>query len=121
MKYLILRGFESTPLYGAVGSAVPRPARCRWIHNLGLFPILGMSLNISNCLESLNAQLGQFTDKMDHWRTPDQKQRWVASALLLIEPSLRRIKEGYRHLPQLRAALQATIGKAERVEGTRIA
>ena len=90
------------------------------LHGLGLFPMLGVSLKTTNCLESLNAQLGQLTDKVDHWRTSDQKQRWVASALLLIEPRLRRIK-GYRHLPQLRAALQATIGKAERVEGTRIA
>ena len=90
------------------------------LHSLGLFPILGVSLKTTNCLESLNAQLGQLTDKVDHWRTSDQKQRWVASALSLIEPRLRRIK-GYRHLPQLRAALQATIGKAERVEGTRIA
>jgi len=90
------------------------------LHSLGLFPILGVSLKTTHCLESLNAQLGQFTDKVDHWRTSDQKQPWVASALLLIEPRLRRIK-GYRHLPQLRAALQAKIGKAERVEGTRIA
>lgn len=90
------------------------------LHGLGLFPILGVSLKSTNCLESLNAQLGQLTDKVDHWRTSDQKQRWVASALILIEPRLRRIK-GYRHLPQLRVALQAKIGKAERVEGTRIA
>lgn len=90
------------------------------LHSLGLFPILGVSLKTTNCLESLNAQLGQLTDKVDHWRTSDQKQRWVASALLLIEPRLRRIK-GYRHLSRLRAALQAKIGEAERVEGTRIA
>ena len=90
------------------------------LHGLGLFPILGVSLKTTNCLESLNAQLGLLTDKVDHWRTSDQKQRWVASALSLIEPRLRRIK-GYRHLPQLRAALQAKIGKAECMEGTRIA
>jgi len=40
---------------------------------------------------SLNAQLGQLTDKVDHWLTADQKHRWVASALLLIEPHLRRV------------------------------
>jgi hypothetical protein len=58
--------------------------------------------------------------RMDHWRTSDQKQRWVASTLSFIEPRLRRIK-GYRHLPQLRAVLQAKSGKAERGKGTRIA
>ena len=70
------------------------------LHRLGVFPVLGVSLKTTNCLESLNAQLGQLTDKVDHWRTSDQKQCWVASALLLIEPRLRRIK-GYRHLPQM--------------------
>jgi len=90
------------------------------LHRLGVFPVLGMSLKTTNCLESLNAQLGQLTDKVDHWRTSDQKHRWVASALRLIEPRLRRIK-GYRYLPQLRAALQAAIGRAEPQAGSRVA
>ncbi|THJ21439.1 MAG: IS256 family transposase [Nitrospira sp. CG24E] len=75
------------------------------LHRLGVFATLDISLKTTNCLESLNAQLGQLTDKVDHWRTSDQKQRWVASALLLIEPRLRRIK-GYRPLRQLQDTLQ---------------
>lgn len=82
--------------------------------------MLELSLKTTDCLEFLNAQLCQLTNKVDYWCTSDQKQHWVASALLLIEPRLRRIK-GYRHLPQLRAALQTAIGKAERIEGTCIA
>lgn len=78
------------------------------LHRLGLFGMLGRSLKTTNCLESLNAQLGQLTDKVDRWRTSDQKHRWVASAVLAIEPRLRRIK-GYRHLPQLQAALRRAI------------
>lgn len=89
------------------------------LHRLGVFPVLGRSLKTTNCLESLNAQLGQLTDKVDHWRTSDQKQRWVASALLLIEPRLRRIN-GYRHLPQLQRALRTEIHR-ESVTDTRIA
>ena len=89
------------------------------LHRLGVFTVLGRSLKTTNCLESLNAQLGQLTDKVDHWRTSDQKQRWVASALLLIEPRLRRIK-GYRHLPQLQLALRTEIPR-ESVTDTRIA
>jgi len=75
------------------------------LHRLGLVEPLGRSLTTTNCLESIMAQLGQRTDKVDRWRSSDQKQRWVATALLDIEPRLRRIK-GYRHLPLLRAALQ---------------
>jgi len=78
------------------------------LHRLGLFGSLGLSLKTTNCLESLLAQVGAYTDKVDRWRSSDQKQRWVASALLTIEPRLRRVK-GYRHLPLLRAALQQEI------------
>ncbi len=79
------------------------------LHRLGLFPALGASLKTTNCLESLMALVGQRTDKVDRWRNSDQKQRWVASALLDVEPRLRRVK-GYRHLPALRAALSAALG-----------
>ena len=75
------------------------------LHRLGVFPQLGISLKTTNCLESLMAQIGQRTGKVDRWRNSDQKQRWVASALLDVEPNLHRIK-GYRHLPTLRAALR---------------
>jgi transposase-like protein len=84
------------------------------LHRLGVFLSLGVSLKTTNCLESLLAQVGQWTDKVDRWQNSSQKQRWVASALLEIEPRLRRIR-GYRYLPQLRAALLA------RKEGAKIA
>jgi hypothetical protein len=73
-----------------------------------VFGALGTSLKTTNCPESINALVGQRTDKVDRWRTSDQKQHWLAAALLHIEPRLRRIK-GYRSLPLLRAALQAEI------------
>jgi hypothetical protein len=57
---------------------------------------------------------------VDRWRTSDQKQRWVASALLDIEPRLRRIK-GYRHLPTLRAALQGEIRGERTATGDQVA
>ncbi len=79
------------------------------LHRLGVFPNLGPSLKTTNCLESVMALIGQRTNKVDWWRNSEQKQRWVASALLDIEPRLRRIK-GYRHLPVLRAALQSALG-----------
>lgn len=74
------------------------------LHRLGLFQELGASLKTTNCLESINAQVEQLTGKVDHWQTSDHKQRWVASALLDLEPRLRTIK-GYRQLPVLRAAI----------------
>lgn len=78
------------------------------LHRLGVFPILGISLKTTNCLESINAQLSRLLNRITYWKNSDQKHRWLASALLAIEPNLRRIK-GYTALPQLRSALQKTL------------
>ncbi len=78
------------------------------LHRLGVFGALGVSLKTTNSLESVNALVGQRTAQVDRWINSSQKQRWLAAALLDIEPRLRRIR-GYRHLPLLRSALQAEI------------
>lgn len=74
------------------------------LHRLGVVGALALSFATTNVLESINAQLGRLTRNVTRWRNGDQKHRWVASALLDIEPRLRRVK-GYRALPQLRAAI----------------
>jgi putative transposase len=79
------------------------------LHRLGLFGKLGRSLKTSNTIESLMSLIGQRTDKVDYWRNSNQKQRWLAIALLDIEPRLNRIR-GYRYLPELRAAIQRELG-----------
>jgi transposase-like protein len=84
------------------------------LHRLGLFQELGISLKTTNCMESLMALIGQKTNKVDYWRNSDQKHRWLAAALLDIEPRLRKVK-GYKYLPKLRAAVQRAI---ETDEGT---
>ena len=78
------------------------------LHRLGLFRELGISLKTTNSIESLHSLMATRTDKVDHWKNSNQRQRWVATALLDIEPDLRRIK-GFRHLPLLRHALQVEL------------
>lgn len=68
-------------------------------------PVLRRSLATTNGLESIFALVEQRTGKVDRWQNSYQKQRWLAAALLDIEPRLRRLR-GYRALPQLREALQ---------------
>lgn len=75
------------------------------LHRLGLFPQLGISLKTTNCIESLMARVDEYTGKVDYWRNSSQKHRWIGSALLEVEPHLRRIK-GYRYLQTLRNALK---------------
>lgn len=81
------------------------------LHRLGLAEELGESFSTTNCLESINAQLGQRTDKVDYWKNSDQLHRWVATVLLQIEPRLRKVR-GYRHLTHLRRALKALFSKS---------
>lgn len=79
------------------------------LHRLGLFDKLGVSFKTTNVIESIQARLGQYTDKVDYWRNSDQKQRWVAAALCDLEPRLRKVK-GIKYLPELRWAIQRELG-----------
>lgn len=74
------------------------------LHRLGLATVLSRSFATTNVLESINAQVERAIRRVTRWQSGEQKLRWVASALLDLEPRLRRVK-GYRALPQLRAAL----------------
>lgn len=69
------------------------------VQKLGVPAILRKSLKTTNCIESLNARLGQYTDKVDYWKNSSQRQRWVASALLEAEPTLRKLR-GIRDFQQ---------------------
>ncbi len=51
---------------------------------------------------------------MKYWQTSDQRCRWVALALLEVEQRMRRIS-GYKALPKLRKALQASIRRKQEV------
>ena len=74
------------------------------LHRLNLPDALRRSLNTTNLIESVMAQIERKTQRVDHWRTSDQKQRWCAATLLHIEKNFRRIR-GMAHLPLLQAAL----------------
>ena len=79
------------------------------LHRLGLIPTLGQSFRTTNCIENVNSLLHQLTHNVRRWTNSAQRHRWVATALLDIEPRLRRIK-GCRPLPMLRQALQTELG-----------
>ena len=75
------------------------------LHRLGVYGVLGRSLKTTNGLESINALIEERCAKVDHWQNSSQRHRWLATALLDIEPRLRKVM-GYRHLPRLRDALK---------------
>ena len=75
------------------------------LHRLGLMPQLKQSFRTTNCIESLNSMVAQSTRNVKRWTNSNQRSRWLATALLDIQPRLRRVK-GYRCLSRLRIALQ---------------
>jgi len=79
------------------------------LHRLGVFPLVGISLKTTNCLESINNMVEERCHRVKCWTNSSQKHRWLAASLLDIEPRLNRIK-GYRHLPVLREKLQQELG-----------
>jgi len=78
------------------------------LHRLGMMPYLKMSFRTTNCIESLNSQIAQLTDNVKAWKNSSQRHRWLAAALLDVEPRLRKVK-GMRFLPLLRQAIQTEL------------
>jgi putative transposase len=74
------------------------------LHRLGLHDELRRSLHTTNLIESVMAQIERKTQRVDHWRTSEQKQRWCAATLLQIEQNFRRVR-GFKHLALLQTAL----------------
>jgi transposase-like protein len=75
------------------------------LHRLGLFTTIGRSFKTTNCIENVNKGLAIYTDRVTYWQNSDQRQRWVGTALLEIEPGLNRV-QGYKSLGKLRAAMK---------------
>lgn len=75
------------------------------LQRLGLFDKLGKSFKTTNCIENVNKQLELYTGRVSRWHHSDQRRRWVAAALLEIEPRLNRVM-GHEHLKELRVAMK---------------
>lgn len=79
------------------------------LHRLGVFANLGRSFKTTNCIESVNSMAEQQCGRVDYWKNSAQKHRWLASALLDIEPRLNKVM-GYRQLYKLRNGLMTDLG-----------
>ena len=89
----------------AAGSLAEGLEETLTLHRLGVYDVLGGSFKTTNCIESANALIEERCAKVDAWKNSNQRQRWLATALLDIEPRLRRVR-GHHQLPKLIAALR---------------
>lgn len=85
------------------------------INRLAVHKEIRRGLKTTNIIESILALVGQKTNKVDYWKNSSQKQRWVATSLLDIEQRLNKIS-GYKHIAEMRKALQRDINKMKRKE-----
>ena len=89
----------------AVGSLDEGLEETLTLHRLGLVRELGRSFKTTNCIENLQSLVAERTDKVDYWKNSEQKQRWLATTLLDIEPRLNCV-QGFRHLRRLRTLIE---------------
>jgi len=61
-------------------------------NKLGLVEELGPSLGTTNCIESLNSQLGRYLKKITMWQNSEQIFRWAAVGLMESERRISRIR-----------------------------
>jgi putative transposase len=89
----------------AVGSLEEGLEETLTLHRLGLVKELGQSFKTTNCIENLQSLVEGRTGKVDCWRNSEQKQRWLATTLLDLEPRLNKV-QGYHHLKRLRTMIE---------------
>jgi len=92
----------------AAASLVEGLSETLTLHELGVFASMGKSFKTTNCIESVNAMAEEICGRVDYWKNSSQRQRWLAAALIDIEPRLRTVM-GYKHLPKLRNAIMKTL------------
>jgi putative transposase len=71
---------------------------------LGVPELLRKTLSTTNPIESAFSVAESVTRRVKRWRDGDMRQRWCVAGLLDAESRFNRIR-GYKHLPQLLAAL----------------
>jgi transposase-like protein len=62
----------------------------------------------TNCIEDLNSQLKRYIGKVTHWKSSQQRYRWISSALLEIEQKMRKVNQ-YKKLYLMQEKLQEEI------------
>jgi transposase-like protein len=78
------------------------------LHKLGLIEEFGASLGTTNCIESLNSQLGRYIRKVTKWQNSGQIFRWVACGLLESERRMKKIRN-HKQLKKLREKIMLTL------------
>ena len=75
------------------------------LHRLGMVEKLGNSLTTTNIIENVNSGISRILRNVKFWRNSSMRSRWIAIALMDLEPRMKRIRN-YIKLPELREAIK---------------
>jgi len=78
------------------------------LQRLGINEEFKRSFGTTNSIESLNSQIIKYTRKAKRWYNSDMIHRWMATALLEIEPNLNKVFN-HKQLKLMREQLQSTL------------
>jgi len=78
------------------------------LQKLGLNEKFKRTFGTTNSIESLNSQIGKYIRKVKRWYNSDMVYRFMATALIEIEPKMRKVANA-KHLPLLRATIQQAL------------
>jgi putative transposase len=71
------------------------------LHKLEANQEFNSSFSTTNCIESVNSQIKKYTGRVTKWSNSSQRYRWMAAALLKIEPKLHKVKN-HKNLEKLK-------------------
>src|SRR3982751_6481036 len=77
---------------------------------LGVPPTLARTLRSTNCIESMIEICREHAKNVKHWKDGQMALRWSAAGMLEAGKQFRHVN-GHLHLPALRTALEAEVGK----------
>ena len=80
------------------------------LHKLRVSSEFNRSLGTTNCIENLNSQMAKYIRNVKQWSNSNQRQRWVAAALLELEQNLNKI-HNFKQLNKLKEAIKNYLKK----------
>jgi putative transposase len=78
------------------------------LQKIGAAKYFNQSLSTTNCIENVNRLIEKRVQRITRWTNGLQKHRWLAAALLEIEPRLNKIRN-YKKLSLLKNALKEEV------------
>ena len=75
------------------------------LQKLKVNELFSRSFGTTNCIESLNSQITKYTRNVKRWMNSEQRFRWVISAFIEAEKSMKKIQNA-KKIPQLTEAMK---------------